>query len=141
MKEKIFIISGLLGSGIASLFGGWDLALQTLLLCMLVDWFTGGILLPVRLPLLQKSPKSENGALESRAGFKGLCRKGMVLLVVLIAARLDLLMCTRYIRDGVCIGFIANEMVSIMENAGLMGIPLPEMIKKAIDLLKDKETT
>ncbi len=54
MKEKIFIISGLLGSGIASLFGGWDLALQTLLLCMLVDWFTGGILLPVRLPLLQK---------------------------------------------------------------------------------------
>ncbi|MEE1196689.1 MAG: phage holin family protein [Lachnospiraceae bacterium] len=138
MKEKIFIISGLLGSGIASLFGGWDLALQTLLLCMLVDWFTGGILLPA---VFQKSPKSENGALESRAGFKGLCRKGMVLLVVLIAARLDLLMCTRYIRDGVCIGFIANEMVSIMENAGLMGIPLPEMIKKAIDLLKDKETT
>lgn len=85
MKEKIFVIIGFLGSAAASLFGGWNLALQTLLLCMAADWVTGGILLPA---VFRKSPKSENGTLESRAGFKGLCRKGMILLVVLIAARL-----------------------------------------------------
>ena len=136
MKEKIFIIIGFLGSAAASLFGGWNLALQTLLLCMAADWVTGGILLPA---VFRKSPKSENGTLESRAGFKGLCRKGMILLVVLVAARLDLLMGSHYIRDGVCVGFIANELVSITENAGLMGIPLPETIKKAIHVLKKKE--
>ena len=62
--------------------------------------------------------------LESRAGWKGLCRKGMTLLFVLIAVRLDLLMGTNYLRDAVCIAFIANEALSILENAGLMGMPL-----------------
>ena len=65
----------------------WDIALQTLVLFMGIDWITGGILLPV---IFKKSPKSENGRLESRAGWKGLCRKGMTLLFVLIAVRLDL---------------------------------------------------
>ena len=83
-----------------------------------------------------KSPKSENGTLESRAGFKGLCRKGMMLFYVLIAARLDLLLGTDYVRDAVCIGFIANELLSIVENAGLMGLPMPEAITKVIDVLK-----
>ena len=85
--------------------------------------FTGGVLLPV---VFKKSPKSKSGTLESRAGWKGLCRKGMVLLFVLIAVRLDLLMGTSYLRDTVCIAFIVNEAVSIVENAGLMGVPIPE---------------
>ncbi len=42
-----------------------------------------------------------------------------------------------YIRNAVCIGFIANEVLSIVENAGLMGVPMPSMIKKAVDILKD----
>ena len=132
MKQKLMILIGMSGSMIASLFGGWDIALETLTLFMAIDWFTGGILLP---GVFRKSPKSQNGALESRAGFKGLCRKTMILLYVLIAARLDLLMHTNYIRDAVCIGFIVNEAVSILENAGLMGIPLPEGIKRGIDAL------
>jgi len=81
---------------LAVCFGGWDKFLQTLLLFMAIDWFTGGILLPA---VFGKSPKSENGALESRAGWKGLCRKGMTLLYVLIAARLDALKGTEYLRD------------------------------------------
>lgn len=100
---------------------------------MMIDWFTGGFLLPV---VFCKSPKSETGTLESRAGWKGLCRKTMTLLYVLIAARLDVLMETEYLRNAVCIGFIANEGLSIIENAGLMGLPLPEKIKMAIDILK-----
>ena len=114
-------------------FGGWDQALQTLLLFMVIDWLTGGVLLPV---VFGKSPKSQNGTLESRVGFKGLCRKGMMLFYVLIAAKLDLLLGVNYVRDTVCIGFIVNELVSIVENAGLMGMPMPEGIQKVIDIMK-----
>ena len=133
MKYKIFTALALAGSALAELFGGWDKALQTLVLFMALDWITGGILLP---GVFQKSPKSANGAMESRAGWKGLCRKAMTSFYVLIAVRLDMLMGTDYLRDAVCIGFIANEALSIVENAGLMGVPLPSMLKKGIDVLK-----
>ncbi|MED9967674.1 MAG: phage holin family protein [Blautia sp.] len=134
MKNNEMIWIGLAGSAVVSLFGGWDLCLQTLMLFMGIDWLTGGILLPA---VFGKSPKSSNGALESRAGWKGLCRKVMTLFYVLIAARLDALMGTEYLRNAVCIGFIANEALSIVENAGLMGLPLPVGLKKAINILKD----
>ena len=62
----------------------------------------------------------------------------MVLLFVLIVVRLDLLMGTSYLRDTVCIAFIANEAVSIVENAGLMGVPIPEVICKTIEVLGEK---
>ncbi len=82
MKYQIYTVISLAGGAIATVFGGWDQALQTLLLFMVIDWLTGGVLLPV---VFGKSPKSQNGTLESRAGFKGLCRKGMMLFYVLIA--------------------------------------------------------
>ena len=135
MKYKLITEIGMIGGIIASLFGGWDMVLQTLVIFMVIDWFTGGILLP---GVFGKSPKSPNGAIESRAGWKGLCRKCMTLLYVLIAVRLDTLMGTVYLRDAVCIGFILNEAVSIIENAGLMGIPLPGVLKKAVDILKEQ---
>ena len=62
----------------------------------------------------------------------------MVLLFVLIAVRLDLLMGTSYLRNTVCVAFIANEAVSIVENAGLMGVPIPEVICKTIEVLEKK---
>ena len=69
---------------------------------------------------------------------KGLIRKAMILLFVLIGFRLDLAMGVTYIKDAVCIAFIANELISIVENAGLMGIPIPAIITNAIDILKKK---
>ena len=137
MNFKLSAAIGTVGSIVTSLFGGWDLLLQTLLIFMGIDWITGGFLLPA---VFKKSPKSENGTLESRAGWKGLCRKGMTLLFVLIAVRLDLLIGTNYFRDAVCIAFIANEALSIVENAGLMGMPLPNALKKAIAILEKKGT-
>ncbi len=135
MKMKVYSYIGL-GSGVlTSLLGGWDSALQTLVMFMMIDWFTGGVLLPA---VFKKSPKSQSGGLESRAGWKGLCRKCMILLFVLIAVRLDMLMGTSYLRDAVCIAFITNEAVSIVENAGLMGMPLPEVMVHAIDILERK---
>lgn len=101
---------------------------------MAIDYITGLIVAGV----FHRSPKTPGGTLESRAGFKGLCRKGAMLLVVLVACRLDAFMQTSFIRDAVIIGFIANEAISITENAGLMGVPIPKAIKKGIELLKNK---
>lgn len=135
MKETILTTGiGLIGSFIASLFGGWDAALITLIIFMGVDYITGLIVAGV----FHKSGKTETGSLESRAGWKGLCKKGMTLLIVLIACRLDLLIGTNMMRDAVVIGYVANETISIIENAGLMGLPVPDVVKKAIEVLKDK---
>ena len=134
LKVRILSVIGCVGSVIASLFGGWDAALVTLLIFMGVDYVTGLIVAGV----FHTSEKTENGALESRAGWKGLCRKGVTLLVVLVACRLDLMMGSNFIRDAVVIAFVANETISIIENAGLMGIPIPAVITKAIEVLKKK---
>lgn len=135
MKEGICTGIGIVGGFIASLFGGWDAALITLIIFMAVDYVTGLLVAGV----FHKSEKTETGTLESRAGWKGLCRKGVTLLIVLVACRLDLIIgTTTMIRDCVIIAFIANEAISIVENAGLMGIPLPAIITKAIDVLKKK---
>ena len=134
MKGKLCTMTGIIGSIIASWFGGWDTGLATLVAFMAIDYVSGLVVAGV----FHNSTKTENGALESRAGWKGLCRKGMTLLFVLIAYRLDLSMQTTYIRDTVVIGFMANELISIVENAGLMGLPLPGVITRAIEILAKK---
>lgn len=137
MKNALCTTAGVVGSIVASLFGGWDTGIATLLLFMGIDFFSGLAVAGI----FKKSTKTETGALESRAGWKGLCRKSMTLLFVLIAYRLDLAIGTNYIRDAVIIGFMANELISIVENAGLMGLPLPGVLTKAIDVLKKKAVT
>ena len=136
MKEGLCTAIGIVGSFVASFFGGWDAGLITLVIFMSIDYATGLIVAGV----FKASPKTESGALESKAGWKGLCRKGMTLLYVLIAHRLDLVVGsgTSFVRDLVVIGFMANELISITENAGLMGLPVPPIITKAIDILKKK---
>ncbi len=137
MKETICAIIGAIGGFIAAVFGGWSASLTTLCIFMAVDYITGLIVAGV----FKKSEKTETGGLESRAGWKGLCRKGVTLIVVLVAARLDLVMGSTVIKDGVVIAFIVNETISIVENAGLMGIPIPGVIMRAIDVLKKKADT
>lgn len=136
MKNAICTGIGVVGSFIASLFGGWTASLTTLLIFMGIDYITGLVVAGV----FHNSPKTETGALESRAGLKGLLRKVTVLLFVLIGYRLDVAMGVTYIKDAVCIAFIANELLSIVENAGLMGLPIPSVITNAIDILKKKHT-
>ena len=134
MPIKIFILSGVacVGAAIASLLGGWTGAMTTLVILMFIDYVTGIIVAGV----FHNSPKCSGGALSSAVGFKGICRKFVILLIVVVACRVDLLLDTNIIRDATCIGFCANELVSITENAGLMGIPLPRKLVDAIEVLR-----
>lgn len=131
MKTSLCTFLGAVGGAIAAALGGWDASIKTLVIFMAIDYVSGLIVAGV----FHKSSKTPGGRLESRAGWKGLCRKGMVLAVVLVAARLDIVTGLTFIRDAVCIGYIANEAISILENAGLMGIPMPKVITRAVDLL------
>ena len=134
MKNGVLSILGVAGAFVSKLFGGWDAALTTLLIFMAIDYLSGIVVAGV----FKKSGKSENGALESRAGLKGLCKKGMMLLVVLVAVRLDMMTGTSFLKDAVIVALVANEALSIMENAGLMGVKWPPVISNAIDVLKKK---
>ena len=134
MKAKICALLGAVGSMVVSAFGGWDSGLVTLILFMAIDYIMGLIVAGI----FRNSPKTQSGALESRVGWKGLCRKCVTLLFVLVAYRLDIIIGVNYIRDAVIIGFVANELISIVENAGLMGIPLPPILNSAIDILTKK---
>ena len=135
VKTVICTVSGAAGAVIASLFGGWTDDMITLIIVMAVD-FALGLLIAT---LFNKSPKSESGRVSSKSCFIGLCKKCTMLMFVLIAHRLDISLGTDYIKPAAVIAFIVNELISIVENAGIIGIPMPEIIKKAIDLLKNKD--
>jgi toxin secretion/phage lysis holin len=132
MKYFNLGLLGFIGSAVINFFGGWSTDLATLVIFMAIDFITGLIVAGV----FKKSKKTENGALESYIGFKGLAKKVMILLFVLIGHRLDLLLGSDYVRTALIIGFVVNETISITENAGLMGIPIPKPIKDAIDILR-----
>ena len=134
MKNVICAGAGTFGGVIAYLLGGWEAALQTLLLFMVMDYITGLL----NAAIFKKSSKTETGGLSSAICFEGLVKKCIVLILVLMAHRLDVVLELTYIRDGVCVAFMVNEAISIIENAGEMGVPIPEIIRKAIDLLKKK---
>ena len=135
IKATVCAALGIIGSFIAKLFGGWTEDIITLVIFMSIDFAMGLILAGI----FKKSNKSPSGALDSHAGWEGLCKKGTIILFVLIAHRLDLLLDTAYIKTAAIIGFIINESISIIENAGLMGIPLPDVVAKAIEMLRDME--
>ena len=126
---------GMICSAIISALGGWDAGLHTLIALMAVDYFSGLLVAGV----FKQSKKSITGALSSIAGFRGLIKKGMCLALVYVSHRLDVALDIGFVRNAVVFALIANELISIIENAGLMGIPCPPMLRKALDILRDKE--
>lgn len=134
MKQGILAFLGTVGGVIASFFGGWNMGLTTLVIMMCIDYITGLMVAGI----FKNSSKSENGGLDSKVGWKGLCKKGMTLIIVLVACRIDIYLQTNLCRDAVVIGYIANELLSIIENAGSMGVPMPPAMMQAIDVLKSK---
>ena len=135
MRKELFIsIIGVSASMITQLFGGWTRGIATMIIMMCLDWVTGLMVAGI----FKTSDKSQNGGLNSSIGLKGICKKGMMMILVIVAHRFDLVIGTNYIRDAVIIALIVNESISLLENAGLMGIPIPKILERAIDILKDK---
>lgn len=134
MRKNISIIAACIGTYASYFFGGWSLALETLCVVIAIDYITGLCVAGI----FHNSPKTNNGALESRAGFKGLIRKCAIFLCVLLGASLDRLLSANYLRDGICYGYIVNEIISILENFGLMGVKYPAIINKALEILQSK---
>ncbi len=121
--------------GVASQYlGGWDQLTQLLAWAMAIDYITGALCAAV----WHKSPKTATGGYESRAGFKGLIRKGVIILIVMIAAELDKLAGTTAMRTATILFFAANDGMSILENLGIMGVPYPPALKNAFEVLRRK---
>lgn len=134
-KNTILLALSTIGGFVANQLGGWNNSLKVLIGIMIADYATGVIVAAYR-----KSNKSKDGALSSKAGFFGLCRKCLILIIVWVSAMVDQLVGDNFIRTTVCMFFISNEGISVIENAGLMGIPLPDKLKNMFDILKnDKE--
>ncbi|MDY2969708.1 MAG: phage holin family protein [Butyricicoccus pullicaecorum] len=135
-ETKAAILGGaaLVGGVIGQVLGGMDAALITLLIFMAIDYISGLIVAGV----FHSSDKSETGTLNSAACWQGLLKKGMTLVIVLVAARLDIVLGTAFVRDAVVIAYVVNETISIIENAGLMGLPVPDVIMSAIEQLQGK---
>ena len=134
MKQGLCTMLGIIGSALAAAFGGWDAAMLALLVCISVDYISGSLVALV----FHKSSKSETGAYNSTYGLKGLCKKGLMLLFVLVAVQIDGLLGADYVRDAVCIGFCTNEVLSIVENLGLAGVPMPQAVVNALEQLQKK---
>lgn len=112
------------------LFGSWDTAIIVLITFMVMDYITG--------VLYAWNTKT----ISSEVGLKGLSKKFLIILILIGAVALDRLMSngTWVFRTLVCYFYIANEGISLLENAGNLGLPVPEKLKAALAQLKDKES-
>lgn len=129
------VVLGVLAAAISALaqaLGGWDVALRVLVGFMAADYITGLLVAAV----WHKSSKSASGALESNACFKGLLKKAVILLIVWLAAMLDRVTGSGFVRTAVCLFYIGNEGLSILENSVIMGVSWPESIKNVLEVMK-----
>lgn len=125
-----------LGGAVAGFFGEWSALLTALIAVMAVDYVSG-----VLVALNNRSKKTASGGLSSKVGFAGLLKKGMILLVVLVATLVDKAIGSEgmvFQSAAVCF-YIANEGLSVLENAALLGLPVPSAIRRALDELKKDE--
>lgn len=133
--EKIIKILAALGGAGAGAFGGWDALLSVLVTMMTVDYVSG-----VLVAWMGKSVKTEYGGLSSKVGAQGLLKKGLMMLVVLIAALLDSAMGAEQAicRNAACWFYIANEGLSLLENLAIAGVPFPERLKELLGQKKQE---
>lgn len=134
IKNGILAGLAVFGSFAANALGGWDASLQVLIALMVADYITGVLVAAV----WHKSSKSSSGTLNSVAGFKGILKKCMILMLVWIGVLLDQALGSAYARTAVVLFFVGNEGISLLENLGLMGVPFPAFLKRALEALRDQ---
>ena len=134
-KNAFLSLIGVIGASVACFFGGLDKGLQILIIFMFIDYVTGVLVAGV---FGNSKKKNSNGKLVSCIGWKGLIRKVLTVVVAIMAHLLDDYLGTSFIQDLTVISFLSNELISIVENLGLCGVPIPKVILKAIDILNEK---
>lgn len=134
MKNGVLAALAVVGSAVSNALGGWDGFLQVLIAMMVCDYITGVLVAAI----WKRSGKTKNGALSSSVGFKGIVKKCMILMLVWLAVMMDHAMGTNVARTAVCLFFIGNEGLSLLENIGLMGVPYPAFLKNALEQLKQR---
>lgn len=137
--KKVSEILAAIGGAIASFFVNMPPLVWILIGVMSLDYLTGLI-----TGAMGKSNKTENGYLESHAALKGLLKKSLIILVVLLAALLDQAVSKgagiqfEAVMGATCLWFIASEGLSILENVALLGIPVPKILLKLLEVMKEK---
>ena len=117
-----------LGGIVGYLWGGWNALLGILLAFVIIDYITGFI------------AAGAEGKLSSEVGFKGIAKKILIFVLVAVAHLLDKALGGNndIFRDAVIFFYLANELLSIIENCGRAGLPIPEVLKNAVEILKGK---
>lgn len=137
--KKITELLAAVGGAIASFFVTMPPIVWVLIAVMSIDYVTG-----LTCGALGKSKKTENGYLASHEAFKGLLKKALILLVVLLAALLDYAVSIgagiafEAVMGATCLWFIASEGFSILENVACMGVPVPKILLKVLEIMKEK---
>jgi len=127
MQIHVGAVAVLLGAAFTFSFGIWNESLTFLLVLMAIDYITG-----------IAAAAKEGSGLNSNIGFWGLFKKGLILLVMIITHRLDVLLGMDVVMGGAVFFYIANELLSIIENYGRLGLPLPDRLKSIVQVLRDR---
>ena len=136
--ENLYKIAAAAAGAVISFFTGIPVIMWVLIAMMTLDYVTG-----LMTGMMGVSSKTEGGKLSSRAAFDGLMRKIMIFLVVILSVLVDL--AVQYgagvtfnaVTGATCLWFIASEGVSVLENAAELGVPIPGILRKALELLQD----
>ncbi len=138
--ERMIECVAAIGGMVVGMYGGWTPGSRVLVILMVVDYITG-----LACALTGHSAKTESGHFWSKVAFMGLVKKGVIMLVILVAAQLDNVLGAgdgmSLFRSAAEFFYIASEGLSIVENAGLLGVPVPKGIKQALEVLRDKNDT
>jgi len=139
MWKKILELLSAIGGAVASFFVTMPPLVWILIAVMTIDYITG-----LLCGAMGKSEKTETGYLESHAAFKGLLKKSLILLVVLLAAMLDLAVSKgagiqfEAVMGATCLWFIASEGLSVLENVASMGVPVPKILLQLLEIMRSK---
>ena len=134
--DKVLKILAAVAGAICGLFGEWNTMLTILVVAMTTDYISGWI-----VAWCGKSPKTENGGLSSKIGFIGIAKKAFIMILVLLATLLDRVIGgdTAVFQSSLVLYYIANEGLSILENAALLGVRFPAKLKKALETMREQE--
>ncbi|RKP55084.1 holin [Cohnella endophytica] len=127
MQVQAGIVCVIFGAVISFSFGVWNQSLTFLVLLMAIDYITGVV-----------AAIKDGSGLNSNVGFWGLFKKALILLIMMISHRLDVLLNVNMIMGSAVFFYIANELLSVIENYGRIGLPLPDRIKQIVQVLRDK---